>query len=167
MSLKSFGDWFSNTFPFSPASIGWKIGSGLANSAKYFANNVDLTGSQAQQREYDYNLALQQQAQAFNSAEAEKDRQFQANMSNTAYQRAFKDLEAAGYNPYIALTAGAASTPGGASASSSAASVSRQNNKLFEASYKLADSIIKAGQSSSASELSALTKIASLAILAL
>lgn len=50
-----------------------------------------------------------------NSSEAEKNRLFQADQSGTAYQRAAKDLEAAGLNRILALGS-PASTPAGATA---------------------------------------------------
>lgn len=51
----------------------------------------------------------------FNAREADKNRDFQSYMSGTAYQRAAKDLEAAGLNRILALGNGA-STPGGSTA---------------------------------------------------
>lgn len=78
------------------------------------------------------NLALTQEANtsarellaeqnAFNSAEAEKQRHWEETMSNTAYQRAREDMEAAGINPILlGSSAQAASTPQGYAASSAA-----------------------------------------------
>jgi len=51
--------------------------------------------------------------------EAKKNRQWQEYMSNTAYQRAMKDMEAAGLNPMLAYMHGGASTPSGSTASQS------------------------------------------------
>lgn len=53
----------------------------------------------------------------FNSAEALANRQYQTEMSNTAYQRGVADMSKAGLNPYLAYSAGGASTPSGAVAS--------------------------------------------------
>lgn len=59
---------------------------------------------------------------AYNAKEAERNREYQAAMSNTAYQRAVRDLKAAGLNPILAVANMGASTPVGATASTGLAS---------------------------------------------
>ena len=57
----------------------------------------------------------------FSAAEAQKQRDFEERMSNTAYQRAVEDMEKAGINPAMALSNGGpgASTPTGSAAKGS------------------------------------------------
>lgn len=55
---------------------------------------------------------------AFNAAEAQKQRDWEQEMSNTAYQRAASDMKAAGFNPALMFQQGGASTPSGSSAHS-------------------------------------------------
>lgn len=73
--------------------------------------------------------------------QAQKQMDYQTEMSNTSYQRAVKDLEAAGLNSALAYSQGGASTPSGTSASSSstqqAADLTLQTNL-----FKLASSVI-------------------------
>lgn len=55
----------------------------------------------------------------YNAREAQKLRDWQEYMSNTAHQRQVKDLIAAGLNPVLSATLGGSSTPSGATASGS------------------------------------------------
>lgn len=80
---------------------------------------VDPTGSEMQ-----YNTAERIASQTFNAAEAQKNRDWQQMMSNTAYQRAVSDMQKAGLNPYLAYSQGGASSPSGAVAEVGSARVS-------------------------------------------
>lgn len=93
--------------------------SSAADEAHQVANREDNQSYNAQE------AALQRQwqsqenltARSFNAEEAQKQRDFEKYMSDTSYQRARADLEAAGYNPAsLGITQGA-STPSGAVAS--------------------------------------------------
>lgn len=72
-------------------------------------------------REYNEQMAANQRKWA--SLEAEKNRAWQTEMSNSAYTRAVADLKNAGLNPILAFrSGGAASTPTGSITSGSSAS---------------------------------------------
>lgn len=82
------------------------------------------TGMQAYENEKNrqFNAEQAELARTFNAVEAQKERDWQEQMSNTAYQRALEDMEKAGINPAMAFSNGAngASSGAGASASASA-----------------------------------------------
>lgn len=68
-----------------------------------------------------------------NRAMAREQMAFQKKMSDTSYQRAVADLNAAGLNPMLAYGQGGASTPPGATAqmqNSSAAGIEAQNRRM-------------------------------------
>lgn len=62
--------------------------------------------------------AMQKESEQFNADQAQITRDYQTSMSNTAYQRASKDMTSAGLNPMMMFGSGsAASSPSGATAS--------------------------------------------------
>lgn len=95
----------------------WNSLSGTTDNNLFSADQARL------QREWETGEA--EAARVYNSAEAQKERDWQTEMSNTAYQRAAADMRAAGLNPASLGgdgTISPASTPSGGAASSSAPS---------------------------------------------
>lgn len=60
----------------------------------------------------------EREANQFTADEAQKQRDWEAEMQNTAYQRQVVDMQKAGVNPALAMSNGQPSTPSGASAQS-------------------------------------------------
>lgn len=69
------------------------------------------------QHQMDYQTEANAKAMEFSSREAERNRQFQERMSNTAHVREVQDLINAGLNPILSANLSGATTPSGASAS--------------------------------------------------
>lgn len=81
-----------------------------------------------------YNQISNNAAMSYNSAQAAKNRAWQEQMSNTAYQRAVEDMRKAGINPILAYQQGGASTPGGAQGTISGASMGLASSSAASAS---------------------------------
>lgn len=97
------------------------------------ANNANAIGTDRIAEQYGFNSGQAAMANAFsremwditanyNSEEAEKQRQWLEMMESTKYQRAVKDMEAAGLNPILAVTGGGISTGGGGGSAASMSS---------------------------------------------
>lgn len=95
------------------------VGSSWFN-AENIAREDWVRDMQAQYNSYLLSMSQQTAQNKFNAEEAQKARDFEERLSNTAYQRAVKDMKDAGINPILAYSNGAsgASTPSGSAASS-------------------------------------------------
>lgn len=126
-------DAWSNAWSWANGdSEGWSNAqnNGITYGREATAKDIELAAEQnALQR------SLWQESADYNAKQAQIDRDFQAYMSNTAYQRAVKDLLAAGLNPILAVGNMGASTPVGAMGQMSSASAYRANVQAQHEEY--------------------------------
>lgn len=101
-----------------------------------FGDDIREMQQAAAEQQMAYQTQSAREAMKFSADEAEKNRQWQERMSNTAYTRAVLDLKSAGLNPVLAAGATTpASTPAGNAATGiaqtgSQAQVSEYNSAL-------------------------------------
>lgn len=168
-SQSNAGNWSSGGGTSQGYGYGWSQGGtndAVQNQTLQNQFNHNMTSMGAQgianalgagaQMLYNYSMANKQAgfnasqnkiAMDYNSAEAQKNRDWQEMMSNTAYQRAMADMKAAGLNPILAANLGGASTPGGATGTisgasmglqgASAASISALGNGVLGSNYSM------------------------------
>lgn len=138
--LKSIGSALA-----SPATA---LGGASSSGFGGFLAGVPLIGEGfAMEDQQAFNSAEATKNRDFTSSEAEKNRQFQRYMSNTAYQRQTNDLEKAGLNRILGMSGVGASTPSGATAqgsqaTSGIATPSGATAKTIELMHELTDAKI-------------------------
>lgn len=128
MATTTLQPTFSAESSFDPRSSDWlpryDVNSGYTNAFgaldNAFTGNNDWTRSlQLQANAFAFTAEQAKLAREFNSLEAQKLRDWQTEMSNSAYSRSIADLKKNGINPYMAINGlSAASTPSGAAGSS-------------------------------------------------
>lgn len=125
-------------------------------SAEDAAAESAYQNRQAQKEQFLYNRALMNQANQFSAQQSQINRDWQEQMSNSAFQRQKADLVAAGYNPLLAVGSGGASTPAGSAAHGASSSVGSYQNPVSQKGDILASSIANAGANTANTALQAI-----------
>lgn len=111
---------------YNPASGYWSVKTdstagklqGAISGAQSIANRNNANALTSAQYANLFSAISAERQYRFNAQEAQKQRDWQERMSNTAYQRQIADLKAAGLNPVLGYMQGqGATTPSGAAAS--------------------------------------------------
>lgn len=105
-------DWLSSAISGGAGLVGGLIGGGQAHHQGALAREFAAAESRTNR--------------VFQHGEANRQRTWMETMSNSAYQRATRDMRSAGINPMLAYMQGGAQTGGGASASGAQASAPGQ-----------------------------------------
>lgn len=120
--------------------LGGLISGGASLLGGIFSSNTSASNTQAQLQAQQ---GMQKESEEFNAGQAQINRDYQTQMSSTAYQRAASDMKAAGLNPMMMANGSMnASSPSGSTASVSTPSVPMPQNK--SAFADLGDSVSKA-----------------------
>lgn len=122
-----------------------------SNASLWNGFNNLFTGNLDYQRQ----LEMLEKQQSFNANEAQKTRDWNERLANTAYQRQAQDLKASGFNPALILSGSGASGYTSASASSSAPSGKTNAGQGYSMLAKIG--LTLAGQAMSALALSSRT----------
>lgn len=101
----------------------------MADSYQAILNSIQSTA----QKNTAQSQAFAREEMKFNAAEAQKNREFQERLSNTAHQREVTDLIAAGLNPVLSTSHQGASTPTGSAATGAKGNVDETYGQALSA----------------------------------